>query len=112
MNSLFRLSIFVRCALEVRRCLLLLGLLFVVGHESGKALERVILLPVHVGVNFTIEADRYLLFGKALRDARSAAVRVIYGHSWSTQVQNGTFIKLPPYLIDPLTFVLKIYRVI
>jgi hypothetical protein len=79
MNSLFRLSIFVRCALEVRRCLLLLGLLFVVGHESGKALERVILLPVHVGVNFTIEADRYLLFGKALRDARSAAVRVIYG---------------------------------
>ena len=50
-----------------------------VGHESGKALERVILLPVHVGVNFTIEADRYLLFGKALRDARSAAVRVIYG---------------------------------
>ena len=54
-------------------------LFFVVGHKIGKTFEGIILLPVHVRFYFTVKANRYLVLSKALCDAGSAAVRVIYG---------------------------------
>ena len=53
-------------------------LFFVVDHKIGKTFECIVLFPVHVRFYFTVKANRNLVFSKALCDAGSTAVRVIY----------------------------------
>ena len=49
-----------------------------VNDKISKPFKGIVLFPVHVRFYFTVKANRNLVFSKALCDAGSTAVRVIY----------------------------------
>ena len=82
--------------------------------EISKPFKGVILFPVHVWINFTIKANRYFIFCKALCNAGSASMRMVYGVAAALMVNTGTegnFHLNDLLKCRDLTFILKIYSV-
>jgi len=62
---------------------------FPVLHELCESLESIVLLPVHVRVDFSIEANGDTLFRQVFRDAGRASFVVVDGVSGAFVIDAG-----------------------
>lgn len=61
-----------------------------VNDKISKPFKGIVLFPVHVRLNFTVEAYRYLIFRQAFCNTRRASMRMVYGVAAAFMVNTCT----------------------